>query len=157
MFVVQRKSERQLTVESAEYCQIQGSNHLPGKRLANQTYYFEIDTLSNWQPVELMIAMIDVQESHTKRSHKLICMINMYVCHIDMQQDFSVASFSIRFCSILCKFLAQVLWCELLVQVCRTSIMGISKRISTRNLYQSHTALRSLHPKTPRWIKEGDF
>ena len=33
MFVVACKSGRQLTVESAEYCQTRGSNHLPGRQV----------------------------------------------------------------------------------------------------------------------------
>jgi len=37
MFVVPRKSGRQLTVESAGYCQTRGSNHLPGGQVPVRT------------------------------------------------------------------------------------------------------------------------
>ena len=52
------KSECQLTVESAERCRTRGSvicqveRRLPRQRLANKTCHFELDTLSDGQPVE---------------------------------------------------------------------------------------------------------
>jgi len=62
MFVLPRKYGHQMTVESAEYYQTRGSNHLPGRqvplpgqRLANQACHFELNsnTLSDGKPVDL--------------------------------------------------------------------------------------------------------
>ena len=55
--------------------------------------------------------MTDAQETCTRNLRDLTCARNLYVCHADLQQDFSRASFSHQ-CSIWCKKLA-ITWLNL--------------------------------------------
>ena len=62
--------------------------------------------------------MTHVRETHTRNSCELTCARNLYVCHTDLQQDISRASFSHQIERVL--FRASF-WCESFVRVSRTS------------------------------------
>jgi len=71
-------------------------------------------------------------ETRTRNSWELTCATNLYVCHTDLQQDISRASFSHQIERVLFRASSCAsFWCEFLVWVSCASVMGLSWNTET--------------------------
>jgi len=86
----------------------------------------------------------DVRVTRTSRSYELTLMRNLYVSYTNLQQDFSVTSFSHQIdCAVFhASFLHNFFCCALFVRVSRTSVMGIRLQIGVQCSVYNKTLCR---------------
>jgi len=93
-----------------------------------------------------------VRETQTRNSCELTRTRNLYVCHTDLQQDISWASFSHQIERVL--FRASFS-CEFLVRVSRASVMGLTVHLNAlQNASLQTNQTETTHfSKTDYWLR----
>ena len=74
---------------------------------------------------QVLMLMTDAQETCTRNLRDLTCARNLYVCHADLQQDFSRASFWYKFLVRLSRALRPQTYTNALTEVsCYSAILS---------------------------------